>query len=235
MTAIATARDGKGGTAVIERDTAPPAGETTPAAISPPDPVELRARIEAILNRHPAVGLALGMVRGESIEFFHGHGLADIASHRPVTEDTVFRIGSITKPITASAVMQLWERGLVNLDAPANDYLRNYRLAPAEAGFRPATVRHLLTHTAGIPEVVYPADLLHPSWGPFDSRPAVRSVKFGEPLLSLARYYRCNLLELAEPGSAFAYSNHGFATLGQLIEDVSGIPLDRYFRERPLR
>ncbi|MFN8536412.1 MAG: serine hydrolase domain-containing protein [Thermomicrobiales bacterium] len=138
MTAIATARDGKGGTAVIERDTAPPAGETTPAAISPPDPVELRARIEAILNRHPAVGLALGMVRGESIEFFHGHGLADIASHRPVTEDTVFRIGSITKPITASAVMQLWERGWSTWMPPrtikvcaTTDWL------PAEAGFVP--------------------------------------------------------------------------------------------------
>ena len=50
---------------------------------------------------------------------FHGHGLADIASGTPITEDTVFRIASITKTFTAIAVMQLWEQGLVDLDAPA--------------------------------------------------------------------------------------------------------------------
>ncbi len=63
----------------------------------------------------------------------HGHGLADIASDTPVTEDTVFRIGSVTKTFTAIAVMQLWEQGLVDLDAPANAYLRAYRLLPAKA------------------------------------------------------------------------------------------------------
>ena len=100
-----------------------------------------------------AVGLAVGVIRNGSLEFFNGHGLADIASNAPITEDTVFRIGSITKPFTAIAVMQLWEQGLIDLDAPANDYLRAYELIPAQAGFRPATVRHLLTHTAGITEV----------------------------------------------------------------------------------
>ncbi|HEX5502812.1 MAG TPA: serine hydrolase domain-containing protein [Thermomicrobiales bacterium] len=198
---------------------------------SPLDPGELRARVDAILSRHPAVGFALGVVHDGRLAFFHGHGLADIASSRPITADTVFRIGSITKPIMAIAVLQLRERGLVDLDAPANDYLRAYKLVPATPGFRPATVRHLLTHTAGIPEVVYAADLLHPGWGPFDARPAVRSVPAGEPLPSLAAYYRGGLRVVAEPGSAFAYSNHGFATLSQLVEDVSGMPLDRYLRE----
>jgi CubicO group peptidase (beta-lactamase class C family) len=132
-----------------------------------------RARIAKILNRHPAVGLALGVVRNGSLECFHGHGVADIASNTPIAEDTVFRVGSITKTFTAIAVMQLWERGLVDLDAPANDYLRAYRLVPARAGFRPATMRHLLTHTAGTPEVVRVSDLLHPGWGPFGGRPAV--------------------------------------------------------------
>ena len=85
------------------------------------DQLELRARIGRILNRRPAVGLAVGVVRNGGLEFFHGHGLADIASNTPVTGDTVFRIGSITKTFTAIAVMQLWEQGLVDLDAPAND------------------------------------------------------------------------------------------------------------------
>jgi CubicO group peptidase (beta-lactamase class C family) len=195
------------------------------------DEPEMKARVNEILNRWPAVGLAVGIVRNGSLAFFHGHGLADIESNTPITEDTVFRIASITKTFTAIAVMQLWEQGLIDLDAPANDYLRAYKLIPARASFRPATVRHLLTHTAGIPEVVYVSDLLHPGWGPFGARPAIPSVKVGEPLPSLAEYYHGGLRLVVEPGSAFAYSNHGFATLGQIIEDVSGMPLARYLRE----
>jgi CubicO group peptidase (beta-lactamase class C family) len=222
MTTAAMMRDGDTGAAVAGRD----------PSLPPLDHVDLRARIDAILNRHPAVGLALGVVRNGHLEFFRGHGLADIASHAPITEDTVFRIGSITKTITAIAVLQLWERGLIQLDTPANDYLRAYRLMPAKGVGQPATVRHLLTHTAGIPEVVHIADLFHPEWGPFGSRPAARSVKAGEPLPPLAAYYRGGLRLVADPGSAFAYTNHGFATLGQLVEDVSGMPLDRYLREQ---
>jgi CubicO group peptidase (beta-lactamase class C family) len=82
--------------------------------------------------------------------------VADIASGTPVTEDTVFRIGSITKTFTAIAVLQLWEQGLVDLDAPADDYPRAFRLVRAKESFRPATVRHLPTHTAGIGEVRHP-------------------------------------------------------------------------------
>jgi CubicO group peptidase (beta-lactamase class C family) len=194
------------------------------------DPERFRASADEILNRRPAVGLALGVVRNGALEFFYGHGCADIASKTPITEDTVFRIGSITKTVTALALMQLWEQGLVDLDAPANDYLRAFQLAPETARWRAATIRHLLTHTSGIPEVVHVADLLHPSWGPFNSRPAVYSVKAGDPLPSLADYYRSGLPVVAEPGTAFAYTNHGFATLGQIVEDVSGVPLEHYLR-----
>jgi CubicO group peptidase (beta-lactamase class C family) len=194
--------------------------------------LDVETKIVEILGRHPAVGLAVGVARDGRLELFFGHGLADIASNTPVTADTVFRIGSITKTFTAIAVMQLWEKGLVDLDAPANDYLRAYRLGSTNAAFRPATVRHLLTHTAGIPDALRVADLLHPSWGPFDGRPPVHSVAIGEPIPSLAECYRGDLRSVVEPGTDFAYSNHGFATLGQIVEDVSGIPLRRYFREQ---
>jgi CubicO group peptidase (beta-lactamase class C family) len=93
----------------------------------------------------------VGVVRDEGLEVFFGQGVANIESAAPVTEDTVFRVGSITKTFTAVGVMQLEEQGLIELDAPANDYLRAFRLVPAKAGWRPATVRHLLTHTAGVP------------------------------------------------------------------------------------
>ena len=187
------------------------------------DAVEMTVRIQEILYRHPTVGLAVGVVRKGRLELFHGHGVADIASNTPITEDTIFRIASITKTFTAIAVMQLWEQGLVDLDAAANDYLRAYRLVPADAGWRPATVRHLLTHTAGLPETTHPWDALLPDWG--------ESVKVGRPRPSLAQFYGGRLRVGAQPGTRFVYGNHSPATLGQLVEDVSGKPLDRYFRE----
>jgi CubicO group peptidase (beta-lactamase class C family) len=187
------------------------------------DQLEMRARVGEILNRWPAVGLAVGVVRDGSLEFFYSHGTADLASNTPITEDTVFRVASITKTFTAIAVMQLWEQGLIDLDAPANDYLRAYRLIPTKAGFRPATVRHLLTHTSGIAEVVHPFGLLRPDFG--------ESVKVGQPVPSLAEYYRGGLRVDVEPGTRWTYTNHGPATLGQIVEDVSGKPLDRHLRE----
>jgi len=187
------------------------------------DQSEMRARVGEILNRWPAVGLAVGVVRNGSLEFFRGHGVADITSNTPITEETVFRVGSITKTFTAIAVMQLWEQGRLDLDAPVSDYLRAYRLIPAKASFGPATVRHLLTHTAGIPELLHPSGLLKPLFG--------ETVKAGQPVPSLAEYYRGGLRVVAEPGTRYRYTSHGFATLGQIIEDVSGQPLDRYLRE----
>ncbi len=85
---------------------------------------EVSARVGEILNRRPAVGFAVGVVRGGRLELFDAHGVADIASKTLITEDTAFRIASITKTFTAIAVMQLCEKGLVQLDAPANNYLR---------------------------------------------------------------------------------------------------------------
>jgi CubicO group peptidase (beta-lactamase class C family) len=193
---------------------------------------ELRAWVDGILDRHPAVGLAVGIVRDGSLELFDGRGFADVASGRPVDADTVFRIGSVTKPVTAVAVMQLHEQGLIDLDAPASDYLRAYRLVPARQDFRPATVRQLLTHSAGIAEVQRVRDLLHPEAGPIEGRPPIRSVPAGAPMPSLAAYYRRGLPVVAEPGANFAYSNPGYATLGQIVEDLTGVGLDRYFRER---
>src|SRR5690348_11951866 len=104
---------------MIRSLTEPKAGPTDQVLPEAND-LEMNARVGEVLNRHPAAGLAVGVVRDRSLMFFYGHGVADIASGTPVTEDTVFRIGSLTKTFTAIAVMQLWERGLLDLDAPAS-------------------------------------------------------------------------------------------------------------------
>lgn len=174
-----------------------------------------------IVSRHPAVGLAVGVVTKGSTSFY-GHGLADIASNAPITEETVFRIGSITKTFTAIAVMQLSDQGLIDLDVPVNDYLRAYKLIPADSAHRPATVRHLLTYTSGLPQCVYLSRAFKPTLG--------EMVPFGERVPTLAEYYRGALRLVAEPGTRHIYSNHGFATLGQVVEDVTGEPLPSYLR-----
>lgn len=182
---------------------------------------EIAQAVGEIVARHPVVGFAVGVVRDGTFDFF-GHGVADIATKTPITEHTVFRIASIMKTLTAIAVMQLSEQGLVDLDAPANTYLRAYQLIPARSGWRPATVRHLLMHTAGLAEVAHLSGMFRPDFG--------ESFEVGQPLPSLAEFYGGTLGVHAEPGTRFVYNNHGPATLGQLVSDVSGEPLDRYFR-----
>ena len=111
---------------------------------------DVRAIVAEVLNRRPVAGLTVAVVHRGSPVWLYTHGLADVERGVSVDEDTVFRIGSITKTMTAIAVMQLVEQGVLDLDAPVERYLRSFRLLPADAGFHPATVRHLLTHTAGV-------------------------------------------------------------------------------------
>ena len=187
------------------------------------DADDLTAKIAEVQNRWPSAGLAVAVIRDGDLAWFHGTGVANCATKEPITKDTGFRIGSITKTFTAIAVLQLWEHGLVDLDAPANDYLRSFQLIPAEVRFGPATVRHLLTHTAGIGYWRRFSDLIRPGVG--------SGVRAGHSVQPVADYYRRGLPVEVEPGTKWVYSNHGFAVLGQIVQDVSGQSLDRYLRE----
>jgi CubicO group peptidase (beta-lactamase class C family) len=183
----------------------------------------LQGIVTGVLDRWPSAGVAVGVVRDGDLAWFHAHGVADTSSREPIDEDTVFRIGSVTKTFTAVAVMQLWERGLVDLDAPVAGYLRAFRLVPAKPSLGPVTLRHLLTHTAGIGYWPRASDLLRPGLG--------SGVQASRPVGSLTDYLHGGLRVEVEPGTKWMYSNHGFATLGQVVEDVSGEPFDRYLRE----
>jgi CubicO group peptidase (beta-lactamase class C family) len=190
------------------------------------DEARVRALVVAALRRWPAVGLAAVVVRPAAPAWFHFRGLADISSRRPVGEDTAFRVASISKTFTAIAVMQLAERGVLDLDAPAARYLRAYRLVPAGEGFPPVTIRHLLTHTGGIPMVRRLSDFARPMMG-WGAPP-------GQAPPALGEYYGGGLRVEVPPGTTFAYGNHGFATLGQIVEDTTGAPLGGYLREHVL-
>ena len=188
-----------------------------------PETDGLNSYIDGLIRRHETVGLAVGMVGPEGMRLFRGYGVADRRTGVAITEDTGFRIASVTKTFTAVAVMQLVERGSVELDAPANDYLHQLRLVPARADHRPASVRHLLTHTAGLGELAHLSGLIRPDFG--------ESVLAGEPLPTVADFYGGAIRLKSEPGTGFTYGNHSPTVLGQLVEDVTGEPLAGVFRE----
>ena len=91
----------------------------------------LQRTVARLLARWPTAGLAVAVIGPGESTWFHTHGVADVTSRVPVTPDTVFRIGSLTKTFTAVAILQLCEQGRVDLDVPANEYLRTFRLRPA--------------------------------------------------------------------------------------------------------
>ena len=168
-------------------------------------------------NEHTLAGLAVGVVRDGELEHFTGLGMADGAKGRAVERDTVFRIGSISKTMTAVAVMQLVEEGALDLDATVDDLGTRARIdAPA-----PVTVRHLLTHTSGLGELRRPSDLTRPVLG--------LATKEAPPL---GEYYARPLRTSVPPGTKWAYANHGFALLGLIVEDLRGRPFTQVMRER---
>ena len=180
--------------------------------------------IIAAMNKYTLPGLAVGIVRDGRLVYAKGFGLADAKAGRAVTADTVFRIASISKTFTAIGLMQLWEQGKFQLDDPVNDYLVAYKVQHRDPQAPPVTFRHLLTHTSGIGEFRTISDL-------FRFRRSFIGVREGESLPTLREYYGGRLTPELYPEEKWAYANHGFATVGQLVEDISGEPFAQYMRE----
>jgi CubicO group peptidase (beta-lactamase class C family) len=148
------------------------------------------------------------------------YGLADLETRRPFRTDTICYIASISKPITAAAVMILVDEGKLGLGDPVERYIpafRNQKLKGSD-GRRPFTVRQLLTHTSGLQ-----VD------SPLRTKPLKEwlSLKLSDTVEAAAT----TELEF-EPGSKSQYSNIGFATLGRIIEVVSGQPFETFVTER---
>ena len=163
------------------------------------------------LRTHQSPGLAVGIVRKDTVLLRAGYGITRCGGGNPVTSRTLFHMASVTKPFVASAVMQLVEQCRIALDAPLVRYLPDFRLADPRG--REITIAQLLTHTAGLPDVEdYEWDAPQ-----YDSE-------------ALARYM-CSLSSLrllSAPGTRFAYSDIGFNILGALIARVSGLIFEEY-------
>ena len=166
-------------------------------------------------------GLAVARLESGDPFLLRGLGVADTATARPVTPDTLFQAASISKPVTAWGVMRLVEEGLVDLDADVQRYLTRWSLPPTEFEVDQVTVRRLLSHTAGISVPSYRG---LPAARPAPDLEAALSGEAGCPVVRL----------IQPPGSALAYSGGGYGLLQLLVEEVSGQPFARFMREMVL-
>ena len=173
-------------------------------------PADLSARADAILAAgYPAdgPGAAVIVTRGGETLYTSARGLADVETRRPLTPDTIFRLGSITKQFTASAILRLVQEGRISLDDPISRFFPGYPQPGASA-----TVRQLLNHTSGIQS--YTAI---PGWmiAANTSRPHTTA-----EMIAVFR----NLPSPTPPGQEWAYNNSGYVMLGAIIEQVTGTP-----------
>ncbi|HZG66962.1 MAG TPA: serine hydrolase domain-containing protein [Herpetosiphonaceae bacterium] len=189
------------------------AGRAPRAAV--PDLAAIDAFIEAQMRALRIPGLALGIVHGDQIVQLTGYGVADPPG-RPVTPQTPFRLASVSKPITALAVLQLAEQGKIDLDAPVQRYLPWFQVADPRAS-QSITVRHLLHHTSGLP-----ASTLNDQY-------------FNGDLSAAALERNVRRLAAIAPnrpvGSSYEYTDLNYGILGLIVQTVAGQSYDAYIEE----
>ena len=195
--------------------------QATPPPPSPTglsDPRELATFLNGVLSVQLAddhiPGATVSVVKDGRLFFAKGYGDADLQAGTSVSaQTTLFRIGSVSKLFTATAVMQLVEQGKVNLHADVNTYLKTFHL-PATYP-QPITLAHLLTHTAG-----------------FEDRETGLYPLTTSDLEPLGQWLAAHIpARVRPPGELTAYSNYGFALAGYIVEQVSGMPFDQYVEQ----
>lgn len=169
--------------------------------------------VQRYLDDATAFSGVLLIAKGDDVVFQEARGLADADLGVPMGVQHVFRIGSLTKPITASAVMAAIDRGLLTLDAKICDYL-----AGCPAAWQPVTVRDLLTHTSGIAD----------HFGDLEAVPVEATA--GE-LQRVLESLPADEALLTPPGSEYAYTNFNYVLLGAVLERVAGKPWEEVLRE----
>lgn len=160
-------------------------------------------------------GFSAAVLVDNQLSFSQGYGLAEMENSVPATPTTVYRIASVSKPITAVAAMQLVEKGKLDLDAPIQKYCPAYPEKPWKI-----TARHLLGHLSGIRH--YKADENFNSTRHFASITESLDAFKNDPLLQ-------------EPGTKFTYTTYGYVVLGCVVEGASGMKYADYVREHIFR
>lgn len=196
----------------------------------------IHAMIQGYIDRQEIAGAVTLVARRGRVAWLHAQGMQDLESKKPMREDAIFRIASMTKPIASVAVMMLFEEGRLQLTDPVSKYIPEFKemmiAVPSESGpyttvraKQPIRIRHLLTHTAGLANpwrgVTKPDyDKLVAGRGPEET--------VGEFVKKLAK-----LPLNFEPGEKWEYGP-AHDVLGYLVEVISGMPLDQFLAQRLL-
>jgi CubicO group peptidase (beta-lactamase class C family) len=194
-----------------------------PAAAQSPDWTRFTEALAACARSDGIVGLGAVLVRDGRIAARYNLGLADRDRRQPATDSTLYHYASITKTLTAVAIMQLRDRGLLSLDDPATRWVPELRRVHNPFGSMDAiTVRMLLSHTAGFQNSTWPYGRGLP-WEPFEPTEWFQ-------LVAMMPYQEI----LFQPGSRFGYSNPAFIYLARIIEALTGDAWQSYVQKNIL-
>ncbi|GLV55109.1 hypothetical protein KDH_19560 [Dictyobacter sp. S3.2.2.5] len=176
---------------------------------------QARERIQREMVERGIPSIAIAVAHGNEILWEEGFGWADRERRIPATPHTLYSLASISKPITATALMVLKERGLLELDHPINDYLEDSKLHAWVGDAGEATVRRVANHTSGLP--------LHYQFF-YRDEPAYQLPSVDA---TIRRYGHL----ITPPGERFMYSNLGYGLLNEVIERLSGKSYAAFMRE----
>ncbi|MFP3989072.1 amino acid adenylation domain-containing protein [Streptomyces sp. E11-3] len=194
-------------------------GRQTPEAAASRPAAGLAPGLADAMAEHQVPGVAIAVIRGGALADVRGHGVLGAGAEEPVTGRTLFQVGSVSKHITAFAVLRLVDQGLLDLDADIATYLTSWQLADDPAAPGPVTVRHLLGHRAGLAR--------HRSVGfrPGEQLPTLLDLLEGSGPVSTPRVRR----ELP-PGEVFRKSSTHYWVLQQVLQDVTGESFETLMR-----
>jgi CubicO group peptidase (beta-lactamase class C family) len=183
-------------------------------------PSDIRVRMQSLVDKGVTPGTVTLVIKKGQVLSFEAVGYRDIETRKPMTTDTIFDIRSMTKPVTAIGIMILMEEGRLTLNDAVEKFLPEFKSSAFtdERGSFPITIRHLLTHTSGLPLYRLPVSGQIP-------------IKRDQTLVDYVSFLAKQTPEY-EPGTQHRYASGGFAILGRIIEVVSGLPYDQFIRER---
>lgn len=209
-----------GATAFLFLFSAAPAlrAQTKDPPASPKTLDELQRTIKTELEKHHVPGAGVALVSRGELLWCGGIGDADVASKRPVTCDTEFRAGSISKSFVALALLKLQEEGRINLEARLHDVAPEFPMKNAWESTHPVRIVNLLEHTAGFDDME--ASEVYNARDPYDY-----------PLLQVFQRFQEPQTARWPPDTRMSYSNPGYGVAGYLVEKIAGQPYDKYIHE----
>lgn len=177
------------------------------AQLSPEKRTQIEAAVAKFMASTHVPGLSVAVVENGEYEWASGFGFADLENNSPASEHTLFRLASISKSLTATGAMQLWERGQLDLDAPIQKYCPAFPQKPW-----PITTRQVMGHLGGI---------RHYKTGSQDNPEIGNTKHFDNPIQAGIDFVKNDAL-VAEPGKQFHYSTQGYTVVGCVMEGASG-------------